>query len=432
MIDPILEAREKRAETINNWSDMYKGYTILVLKLNVVGEVKNINRMQFILSFFHHQLLTMFTHRITEYQYNKSNDGHYYIYAIKENGRLIKERTIVLEDHNILGRLVDMDVYDHGAISRTDMECELRTCLICDDYAHICARSKRHSKEEILSKMNTMIDDFLINHISSETIKAIYQELDLYPKFGLVSSHDPGCHKDMTYETFIKSIFALKPFIKDYVKEGLNEEHNPIRLQEIGLKAEKAMFDSTDGTNTHKGLIFLLGVFLDALVKTILAYESETYLQKEIQKTTNDIVADYYQTIIHKESKSHGDLIYGHYGLKGVRGEALKGLPLIFDIPSFDEIHGECRLHEYMIHLMAELDDTTIVHKTNYQTLIEVQKDMKSIIQSGGYCQNIDTMHRLSDEYKARNISPGGSADLLVIKLIYEDVKLFLNDEKKE
>jgi holo-ACP synthase CitX len=431
-MNSVLKAREERAKLIEEWTLNHSGNSILVLKLNVVGDVKNIVRMQFILTFFHHQLIKIFSHHITECQYVESLDGHFYIYAIKEKGRQIKERTIVLEDHNALGRLVDMDVYDQKAISRTDLECELRTCFICDDYAHICARSKRHTREEIFQKINQIIDEYLLNQLSAETIKAIYQELDLYPKFGLVSSHDSGCHDDMNYETFVKSVFALKPFIREYIKEALEEKKNPLLLQEIGQRAEKMMFEATHGTNTHKGLVFLLGVFLDALVRTILSYETKEYLQKQIQETTEIIIGSYYETINQKEQKSHGDKIYINYGLKGVRGEALKGLPLIFKVPSFDEIHGVCRLHEYMIRFMAELDDTTIVHKTNYQTLIEVQKDMKTIIKSGGYCLNKETMNRLSDEYKKRHISPGGSADLLVIKLIYEDMKMFLKDEKKE
>ena len=431
-MNDILRAREKRAGMIEDWMLKHKGDSIIILKLNVVGEVKNIVRMEFILAFFHHQLIKLFSHHIDELQYVESLDGDFYIYAVNEKGRQIKERTIVLEDHNILGRLVDMDVYDHKAISRTDLECELRTCLICDEYAHICTRAKKHSKDEIFDKINQMIDEFLMNQLSNETIKAIYQELDLYPKFGLVSSHDSGCHEDMSYETFVKSVFALKPFIKEYIQAALQEKQNPLLLQEIGQRAEKAMFEATKGTNTHKGLIFLLGVFLDALVRTILSYETKEYLQKQIQETSKVIIGDYYQEIDKKHQKSHGDNIYINYGLKGVRGEATKGLPLIFQIPSFDEIHGECRLHEYMIRLMANLDDTTIVHKTNYQTLIEIQKDMKAIINSGGYCLNRETMNRLSDEYKERHISPGGSADLLVIKLIYEEMKMFLRDEKKE
>lgn len=427
-MDPILKARELRAKMIEEWTINNKNSSILVLKLNVVGDVKNIKRMQFILAFFHHQLIKIFSHHISQYQFVASLDGDYYIYAINEKGRLIKERTIVLEDHNMLGRLVDLDVYDHGAISRTDLSCDLRTCLICEEYAHICARSKRHTKKEIFDKMNQIIDEFLINHLSTETIKAIYQELDLYPKFGLVSSHDSGCHTDMNYETFIKSVFALKPFIKEYIQVGLDDEYNPLKLQEIGTRAEEKMFEATGGTNTHKGLVFLLGVFLNAMVNTVLANEGKTYLQEQIKKITNDIVGDYYEHVEEKPVKTHGDNIYLNYGLKGIRGEALKGLPLIFDISSFEEIYGVCRLHEYLIRLMAELDDTTILHKTNYQTLIEVQKDMKSIVRSGGYCLNNETMVRLSDEYKARNISPGGSADLLIIKLIYEDMKLFLRD----
>ena len=75
---------------------------------------------------------------------------------------------------------------------------------------------------------------------------------------------------------------------------------------------------------------------------------------------------------------------------------------------------------------MSILDDTTIVHRGSIDTLKDVQKQTKALLEQGGYYQQKDAFYQLSDDYKERGISPGGSADMLVIKLIYEDVKHLL------
>ena len=53
---------------------------------------------------------------------------------------------IELEDHHPLGRLWDLDVLapEQGQLSRQDLGFPARQCLVCDEPAHACARSRRH------------------------------------------------------------------------------------------------------------------------------------------------------------------------------------------------------------------------------------------------------------------------------------------------
>ncbi len=76
---------------------------------------------------------------------------------------------------------------------------------------------------------------------------------------------------------------------------------------------------------------------------------------------------------------------------------------------------------------MSILDDTTIVHKTDLETLNEVKSTFKDLVSKGGYSSNKAVIRNISDEYTKRFISPGGSADLLVLKIIYEDFKYLLD-----
>lgn len=425
-MDAILQARETRSKHIQALMEEYPNKTVVILKANVVGKEKNPRQMRFICAFFHAMMQRTFGAKIVAMEKIESLDGNYCYFVIKENGLLVKARTIEIEEYNKLGRLIDLDVYDKKSIGREELQCEMRKCLICDNYAHLCARNKTHSEDEINQKVKSIIDNFLVDYLTNITVKAIFSELELYPKAGLVSHRDPGCHTDMDYETFVHSTFAIKHDIEDYITEGCQLDIDPSRLKEIGKQAEAHMFEETGGINTQKGLIFLLGLFLPALTETILENKDEDYLQSRIKDLANDIVGEYFEELNESNATSNGDHIYLKHGLKGVRGEALEGLTPIFTIPTSAHYDDDMTHHQYLVELMSQLDDTTIVQKTDLNTLRQVQQDMKNILHEGGYLPNQGLFQILSNQYKLKGISPGGSADMLVIKIIYEDVKHLL------
>lgn len=422
-MNPILEARESRAKHIDDLMINYPNKTIVILKMNVVGENKNPLYLKFMYAYYNDIIIELFNDKVILNGHQLSDDGNYSFYVIDEIGTLVKVRTMEIEEAIPLGRLLDIDVFNHKVISRHNLSCEMRKCLMCNNDAHVCVRNKTHLEKDINDKMGEIVYNFLLEHLTNITSKAIYSELELYPSFGLVSHKDSGCHNDMEYETFIKSATAIKKYITSYIKEGFRKEIQPLNLKMLGLKAEKRMFRVTGGINTHKGLIFLLGVFLPSVVKTILLNESKAYLQELIKDISLELCGGYYDHIDSKIELSHSDKIFQKYNIKGIRQEAINGLKLVFDIPKYKEDDLDIAHHNYLIYLMSELNDTTIIHKTSLETLEQVKNDMKEIIHSGGYEQNKDLVQKLSDDYKQQSISPGGSADMLVIKIIYEDIK---------
>ena len=422
----ILQAREIRGKHVSELMELHKYKTIAILKLNVVGKNKNPINMRFICLFFDNLIHQEFQGKIIESMKVRSDDGDYIYYVINEEGNLVKQRTIFIEDEHYLGRLIDIDIYNETSISRSDMSCEMRKCLICDNYAHICSRNQTHSQKDINRVVSELIENHLTDIILNEVMHTIYEELELYPKFGLVSQVDNGCHKDMDFELFVRSSFVLKPYLREYIQYGIEKFDNPIELQKIGIRAENGMFKATSNVNTQKGLIFALGLFLPALTKAIINNRDTDYIIQEIQRSASSIIGDYYRNVEFKENKSHGDMIYLDYGVKGIRGEALKGFKKVFDIPSFRNVGYEYRNHEYLVHIMAYLTDTTIVHKKGFKTLKRVQSDMDDIIKAGGYAKNNIRVKQLSDQYKDEGISPGGASDLLVVKMVYEKLRYLL------
>jgi triphosphoribosyl-dephospho-CoA synthetase len=184
-------------------------------------------------------------------------------------------------------------------------------------------------------------------------------------------------------------------------------------LKSIGLKAEKAMYKATKNINTHKGMIFILGVFLPVLKHCILEDDIES-LQATIKARAKALIGTYYEDL--NKPSSHGDEIYLKYGLKGVRQSALDGFNVAIDVIYENP-------YERLVQLMKVVDDTTIVYRHNLSGLRRVQHDMETLLKRGPLEQHMDAYESLSNLYKKSGISPGGSADLWVISTLLLNLK---------
>ncbi len=71
----------------------------------------------------------------------------------------LKEITVAIEDRDPVGRLYDMDVIraDGSKVSREDLHLPGRKCLLCGEPAHACARSRRHSVEELTGEIQRIL-----------------------------------------------------------------------------------------------------------------------------------------------------------------------------------------------------------------------------------------------------------------------------------
>ena len=113
--------------------------------------------------------------------------------------------------------------------------------------------------------------------------KALLYEVSISPKAGLVSRLSNGSHKDMDFYTFIDSALSLDEYFSEcYIYGQKKDFYSPIffkNLRDLGKKAEKEMYQATDGINTHKGTIFSMGIIISVLA---------SYL-----KETDKIAAEY-------------------------------------------------------------------------------------------------------------------------------------------
>lgn len=108
--------------------------------------------------------------------------------------------------------------------------------------------------------------------------EALWQELELTPKPGLVDRLNNGSHRDMDHALFVRSIMAITPWFARFAELGEAHAAKPADrqlriLRPMGMACEQAMYAATGGVNTHKGGIFALGLlcFAAGRVKNISA-----------------------------------------------------------------------------------------------------------------------------------------------------------------
>ena len=76
-------------------------------------------------------------------------------YVVDAQAAVLKHRTSQIEDSAPVARLFDMDVLDADGrkLDRTVFGYPARKCLLCDEPASICGRSRAHSVEQFNPKL---------------------------------------------------------------------------------------------------------------------------------------------------------------------------------------------------------------------------------------------------------------------------------------
>lgn len=262
-------------------------------------------------------------------------------------------------------------------------------------------------------------------------LKAMISEVSTFPSFGLVSPISSGAHKDMDYYTFLNSAVAITPFLKKMFEVGYSyysPEYIFDAIRDIGKECEKKMFEATNNINTHKGMIFLMGISMAAIGKAL--YENKEFYQiQDIIKSMVKNILDDFKELHKKEKLTHGERLYLEYGFTGIRGQVQDGLSVLFDNIIDNYINSDLKENDLytqiLIELMARVEDSTVVYRHDISTLRKVQSDAKDLLNMGGIFteKGRQKCHHLEDLYIKENISPGGCADLLAISILLIDVK---------
>ncbi|MED4224997.1 triphosphoribosyl-dephospho-CoA synthase CitG [Neobacillus cucumis] len=278
-----------------------------------------------------------------------------------------------------------------------------------------------------------------IQTISQKALLSLLYEVSASPKPGLVDRFNQGAHKDMDFFTFMASSAALSNYFNDCVAKGLKYAgQNPQELfqalRSLGMDAEKSMFEATDNVNTHKGLVFSLGIICAAA--SCCMTENETKMVttdticKKVSFMTQGLCLRELTYMNKLEGLTYGEKLYQKYGLRGIRGEVESGFPTVrkYSLPELKKLKSMKTLHlndilvQVLLHLMAVNEDTNIVARHDLETLEFVHHKAIKVLDLGGIMtpKGLQMTHEMDREFIDRNISPGGSADLLAVTVMFD------------
>ncbi len=82
------------------------------------------------------------------------------LWVLSADALALKREAIALEEGHPLGRLWDVDVIgaDGRSISRQQLGLPPRTCLLCDQPAHVCSRNRSHALADLQRAIQDRID----------------------------------------------------------------------------------------------------------------------------------------------------------------------------------------------------------------------------------------------------------------------------------
>lgn len=275
-----------------------------------------------------------------------------------------------------------------------------------------------------------MANNFSIYEYIDFLEKCIYRsmimEVGVTPKPGLVDLDNTGSHKDMNFSVFRASAQALRKYFREFMEVSVTiKDKSKIltSLRDIGKQAEEAMYFATNQINTHKGMIFNIGLI--SSVCTFLAKE------KERELTLDDIDVIRYLIKVNSmpldlelsnvNTITNGIVQYQEYGVGGARGEALSGYFTVFEIglPYFLKIKDKAidlntKLIAVLLKLITETEDSNLVKRGGISGMKFMKDESNRILELiDDEDKFILETSKFDKEAIKRNLSPGGSADLL-------------------
>lgn len=281
-----------------------------------------------------------------------------------------------------------------------------------------------------------------LQKVSQYLTQAILLEVSTHPKPGLVTRLSNGAHKDMSIFTFMMSSAVLSKAFNDL--QDIGQAHRGTlaelfcKLRSYGVGAEAELLRVTKGVNTQRGILFAGGI-----VSAVSGYAMNMGLSRDallpmIKEMAAGLVARELKNIDHA-AMTAGEKLYYKYGITGIRGEVENGFPSVvnYGLPALEDAFDKgATINDALVHalisLMTVVEDSNVIWRTDYDTLLEVQRIAKNILSLGSVFTEKGRMAIAETEryFVQRRISPGGSADLLsvTITLYLLEHKEFPND----
>ena len=404
-LENMLAAREARAARQQELLSEY-GKPLVCLTMNIAGGEKRTGLVDF--AFFEGVRRVQRMGEAVFHEIVMADTGPEGYFVFSAEAAFLKRLCVEAEERDEVGRLFEK-------LARSIQ----RKCLLCTNSAAACARSRAHGLREVVKKTNDILIAFAARTHAYAACGALLSEVWATPKPGLVDRKNCGAHTDMTVSTFEQSANALVPYFKACFEIGAEDASMPYtkvmaRLRRRGLFAEKEMALATGGVNTHKGMIYTFGLLLGGRGMALKAGGDFFAHASELSKSG---LPEQYTRAAERPS-THGENAYALYGMKGIRGEAEMGFP------SARRALSQLRFYEgqgfsqndagvlTLLNTLCELQDTNLLHRGGHAGLMYAQHRAREVCALPEK-ERIEAANTLDEDFIARNMSPGGCADVL-------------------
>ncbi len=432
-LSQMLLARESRAVRQRELLAQY-GKPLVWFTMNIAGPVKTSQLIQRGFdagcALLEGQLMRVKASCLHR-EYRHEVTGSEACYVVDLDPLRLKQITAELEESSSLGRLFDMDVLapDGSKVDREALGLDERRCLLCGGPARACARSRAHSVEELQQKtselLQSALDELDAQKAAELACRALLYEVAVTPKPGLVDRLNSGSHQDMDFFSFLSSAAALWPYFEQCARLGRQTAGQPpeetfAALYAPARIAEGAMLCATGGVNTHKGAIFTIGTLCAALGRLPRErWGTPEDVLAEAAAMTRGLVERELGGLTEDDAQTVGQRLYLRHGITGVRGQLEAGLPAVREVglPTLERgLSLGKSLNEAgcaaLLAMMAAADDTNLISRGGLDRQREVKEYISRLLRQEPYPSS-QMLERLDGQFIEKNLSPGGSADLL-------------------
>ncbi|MPW20298.1 triphosphoribosyl-dephospho-CoA synthase [Paraburkholderia sp. CNPSo 3157] len=278
-------------------------------------------------------------------------------------------------------------------------------------------------------------------------VASLIEEAQLTPKPALVDARGSGAHRDLDLPLMLRSARALEPTFAALARASRGRMPSATlraELAQLGRAGEQDMMRATDGSNAHRGAIWIVGLLVagaaivfdeDAPLASpalpLHAYASAHAHVNSHAARVCELAAQIacFPDRFAAPADSHGERARRRYRVGGARQEAQDGFPHVIGVglPALRAARAngiredDARL-DALLAIMASLDDTCLLHRAGLAGLRAGQRGARAVLAAGGASTAAGraALDALDDELLSLNASPGGAADLLAATLFID------------
>ncbi len=264
--------------------------------------------------------------------------------------------------------------------------------------------------------------------------RSLIREVSLTPKPGLVDLANSGAHDDMTADHFLRSADTLRETFSACFDVGAKAEE-PLSiltgLRPVGIEGERQMYAATGGVNTHKGMVFSLGLLMGAagwleakgrpigVTSLVELIRQMTWGLVERELAERDLV----------EPLTAGERLYRDHGFLGIRGEVQAGFPTVLThgLPIYSRTLQETKDeeeagHRALVSLLIHAEDSNLMKRGGPELYRETKSRAANLLPLPKAV--LRTKLAAFDAWcTAHHLSPGGTADLLALTFFFHGIE---------